>query len=204
MNLNIPDFTMAFNCKDPLGLQLLVSDEEMSSLDDDLRPIFVRGMDCPVEDCKGKPYTSINTLWSHWKKIHREKVQLYKCEVIKSDNHMCTFKSIQIGEIRKHQIKVHKLKSTELKITKELVSNTKYIAPREARCPKKGSSLNVSAREQAAIERHSRPILGQIHSGNNVNRDESVALSELTKNGEIRYKATIVQKAHWKPNPKRK
>ena len=67
---------MAFGSKDPLGLalELEVSDEELSTLDDDLRPDFVQGMECPVGACKGKnQYNSINISWKHWKRVHREK-----------------------------------------------------------------------------------------------------------------------------------
>ena len=56
---------MAFGSKDPLGLdlELEVSNEKLSTLDDDLRPDFVQGMECPVGACKGKSqYNSINTL----------------------------------------------------------------------------------------------------------------------------------------------
>ena len=58
---------MAFGSKDPLGLELQVdvSDDDLSSLDDDLRPPFQPNMTCPVEQCGQRKYISLNTLWKH-------------------------------------------------------------------------------------------------------------------------------------------
>ena len=59
---------------DPLGLEmdLYVDENDLDSLDDDLRPPFVHGMASPVTACLDKPYNSINTMWKHWKKVHRQ------------------------------------------------------------------------------------------------------------------------------------
>ena len=72
---------MAFGSKAPLGLELLVDvfDDDLSLLDDDLRPPFQPNMACPVKQYGQRKYISLNTLWKHWKKVHREKVPLYRC-----------------------------------------------------------------------------------------------------------------------------
>ena len=64
--------TMSTRSKDPLGLELElnVTEDDLDSLDYDLRPPLVCGMPCPVLACSAKPYQSINTIWKHWKKVH--------------------------------------------------------------------------------------------------------------------------------------
>lgn len=196
---------MAFGSKDPLGLELHidVSDEELNSLDDDLRPIFQHNMACPVEQCGNKGYVSINTLWKHWKKVHREKVPLYRC-LFQKDDGLCTFFSTQVGDVRKHNIKKHKLDISTMKIHKELVHNIKYISPGDAKCPKRASSLNTDGRDTAAAERRDRPVLNEIKSGPNVNRDESVTITKRSRHGQTEYKAHVFQKKHWKPHINKK
>ena len=127
---------MAFRNKDPLGLELdlMVTEDDVDSLDDDLRPEFRSGMSCPVAACEGKPYTSLNTLWKHWKKYHREKIPLFKC-MYPVTNGICSFSSTEVGDVRK--LYLHKHKSREdMKIHRELVPNKKYIPPGEHKCPK--------------------------------------------------------------------
>ena len=76
---------MAFRSKNPLGLELdvevHVSENELMTIDDDLKPTFVKGMSCTVSQCEGRTFDSINTLWKYWKRVHRQKVALYKCAV---------------------------------------------------------------------------------------------------------------------------
>lgn len=196
---------MAFGSKDPLGLELQVdvSDDDLSSLDEDLRPPFQPNMTCPVKQCGERKYISINTLWKHWKKVHREKVPLYRCMFQKTDG-LCSFFSTQVGDVRKHNVKAHKLDSTKWKINTELVHIIKYISPGDAKCPKRPTSLNTQGRDAAAAERRARPVLNEIKPGPNVKRDEKVTVTKRTRHGETVYKAHVYQKEHWKPKFNRK
>ena len=195
---------MAFGSRDPLCLELdiNVSENEMSSIDDDLRPTFYPGMSCPVDSCHGKSYQSINTLWKHWKKIHREKVPLFKC-TFQLTNGLCGFVSTDVGVVRKHHLKNHK-QHEYMKISKEIVVNKKFISPGDAKCTKKPRNLNVNGRDAAAAERRSQPVVGNIQIGNSVNRDKSVILTERTIHGQVQYKAYTYMKKHWQPKFQRK
>lgn len=196
---------MSSRSKDPLGLELnlYADDSDLDSLDDDLRPPFVHGMACPVVACLNKPYYSINTMWKHWKKVHRQFIPLFKCLHQKTDG-LCGLTATVVGTVRKHCTNIHKLEPAKWNISKEMILNKNYIPPGDMKCPKRASSINIAGREAAAAERHSRPVLGQIHSGENVNRDESVTLTKRTVKGQTQYKAHVVQKPHWKPHPHRK
>ena len=195
---------MAFQSKDPLGLEmdveLHVSENELMAIDDDLRPTFVKGMSCTVPQCEGRAFNSINTLWKHWKRVHRQKVALYQCEV----QGPCNFSSTDIGQVRKHQVKNHQLNNTKFQITMDMVINNKYISPGDARCPKKCSNLNTCGRDEAAASRRALPVVNKVKSGNNVNRDECVQVRESTVNGITKYHTHITRKHHWKPNPNRR
>lgn len=196
---------MSTRPKDPLGLELEfnVTEDDLDSLDYDLRPPFHCGMSCPVIACSDKPYQSINTIWKHWKKVHRQFIPLFKC-LHQKESGLCGFTASVVGTVRKHSVNMHKLEPAKWNITKVMVLNKNYIPPEDSKCPKRASSLDVKGREAAAAERHSRPILGSIQTGDNVNRDESVTLTKRTIKGQIEYKAHVVQKPHWKPNPHRK
>ena len=108
--------------------------------------------------------------------MHRQKVALYKC-VFQGP---CNFLSIDVGQVRKHQVKNHQLDNTNLQITMDMVTNSKYIAPGEARCPLESSNLNTCGRDEAAASHHALPVLNEIKTGNNVNRDETVHVREST------------------------
>lgn len=193
---------MPTRSKDPLSveLELHVIEDDLDSLDYDLRPPFVCGMPCPVIACSDKPYKSINTIWKHWKKVHRQFIPLFKC-LHQKDSGLCGFTASVVGTVRKHGVNMYKLEPAKWNITKVMVLNKNYIPPGDSKCPKRASSLDIKGRETAAAERHSRPILGSIQTGENVNRDESMMLTKRTVKGQTEYKAHVVQKPHWKPNP---
>ena len=92
-----------------------------------------KGMSCTVSQCEGRTFDSINTLWKYWKHVHRQKVALFKCGV----QGPCNFSSKDVGQVRKHQLKNHQLVNTKFQITMVMITNSKYIASGEARCPKK-------------------------------------------------------------------
>ena len=85
-----------------------------------------------------------------------------------------------------------------------MILNNNFIPHGDMKCPKRASCIDVEGREAAAAEPHTRPILGHIQNGNNVNMDEPVTLTKGTIKGQTEYKAHIVQKSQWKPNPHRK
>ena len=101
---------------------------------------------------------------------------------------------------------MHKLKlnTAECRIQSEIVINTKWISPGEAKCPKRSSGLNVEGREKAEKERHSLPVLREIQTGNNVNRDETVTLHSSEHHGHKVYEAKIHRKPQRKPHSHRK
>ena len=125
--LLLSDFLMAFHSKDPLGLELdvevHVSENELMAIDEDLRPTFVKGMSCTVSQCEGRTFNSVNTLWKHWKRVHRQRVALYKCGL----QGPCNFSSTDVGQVRKHQTKNHQLDTTKFQITMDMVTNSEYM-----------------------------------------------------------------------------
>ena len=112
--------SMAFGSKDPLGLELdiRVPDEDISSLDSDLRPEFVEGMNCNVPGCSSRSFNSVNTLWKHWKKVHRGTIPLFRCSA-------CSFKAGDSNLIKKHAKSVHKASLDKSNI--EVVIRTIYL-----------------------------------------------------------------------------
>ena len=186
---------MAFGSKDPLGLELdiRVPDEDISSLDSDLRPDFVEGMNCNVPGCSSRSFNSINTLWKHWKKVHRGTIPLFRCSA-------CSFKAGDSNLIKKHAKSVHKASLDKSNIEVVMVENKNYIPPNGALCPKKGTKLDVTRREEAAKERHSRPVLGEVKaSGSNVNRDDDLRMVESNIKGHSLFKFKCTPKPLWKP-----
>ena len=86
----------------------------------------------------------------------------------------------------------------------DMVTNSKYIAPGEARCLKKCSNLNTCGKDEAAASHHALLVLNEIKTGNNVIRDETVHVRESTVNEVTSYNAYISRKVHWKLNSNRR
>ena len=76
----------------------------------------------------------------------------------------------------------------------DMVTNSKYIAPADAICPKKCSNLNTYGRDEAAASRRALPLVNEIKTGKNVNRDECVQFRESTVNGVTKYHTHISRK----------
>ncbi|MEW8548367.1 MAG: hypothetical protein AB2693_33095 [Candidatus Thiodiazotropha sp.] len=180
-----------------MGLELHVKDDELSALDDDLRPDFYIGMSCPVAECGNRSYNSINTLWKHWKKVHRERIPIFKC-IQNLSNGLCAFTSTEIGDVRKHHLKKHS--KLEIKIHREMALNTKHIPARDAKCPKRPKNLDAAGRDEAAETRHKQPCLLEDKAGPITTRDEGYTLTKRTVNGVTEYKAHTYVKKHWQPS----
>ena len=75
----------------------------MTTLDNDLRLVFVSGTNCAISACDCRSFNSINTTWKHLEKVHKEKVPLFKRIIQKTDG-LCSFTSTQVGDVRKHII----------------------------------------------------------------------------------------------------
>ena len=184
--------------KDRFGLELdiRVPDEEISFLDSDLWPEFVEGMNCNMTGCSSRSFNSINTLWKHWLKVHRGNIPLFKCST-------CSFKAGDCNLVNKHARSTHKVSLDKTDIEVVVVENNNYIPLNGALCPKKRSKLDETRREEAAKERHYRPVLGGVKvSGSIVNRDDylRMVLSNIKGNSIFKFKCT--SKPLWKPKKK--
>ena len=81
-----------------------------------------------------------------------------------------SFKAGDCNLVKKHARSANKVSLDKTNIEVVLVENKKYIPPNDALCPKKGSKLDETKREEAAKERHSRAVLSEVKaSGSNVN-----------------------------------
>lgn len=163
------------NTRDPLGLEIMVtvSDDELDTIDQDLRPEFVSGMACPVPGCGDTTFTSFCGVLKHWKKYHRSMTRLYQCGFQKGTN-QCTYRTPIRSLVVKHKEK----HSGEVVFTSELVENKNYRHPGECKCPKRGSSLNVTGRELAQQERlRITPVTSNLQPTTYNCRDETIIYS---------------------------
>ena len=110
--------------------------------------------------------------------MHHQKVALYKCGV----QGPCNFSSTDVGQVRKHQTKNQQLDTTKFKKPMDMVLNTKHIAPGQARRLKKCSNLNSCGQDEAATSHHALPVLNEIKTCNNVNRDKTIHVRKSTVN----------------------
>ena len=99
-----------------------------------------------------------------------------------------------------HAKSVHKVSLEKSTTAVIMVENKNYLPPGEALCPKKRSSINDAKRQEAAEERRSRPVLGEVKAeGSNINRDEDLRMVETNIEGQSVIQFKHVPKPLWKP-----
>ena len=129
-------------------VEISVADQELRSLDDDLRPIFQPGSTCTVPQCGPKQYASHNTFTSHWKKFHTKTVNIFKCE-------MCCFRNINKSQITRHYKLFHHIQEHQLVTLTDRVActqehNKNFTDPGNSLCFKVDKK---SAKEKASTKR---------------------------------------------------
>jgi hypothetical protein len=127
-------------------LEVNVSDQEVESLNDDLRMEWPdEGMSCPVLGCPNAAhhFRNLNNYVSHFNRFHRKKIMLYNCP-------LCKAKDTKRTEIVRHFRKAHKNKHMG-PILSNAVKNAKYVDPGSFRIPKK--RIHRDERENAKQQR---------------------------------------------------
>ena len=104
-------------------LDILVSEQEMATLDEDLRPIWEDGgMICPANGC----HTFLRTYSlcrKHWAEIHENMVTMYTCEAIQE----CRFTASRRNRVVRHIRKLHL--SKQRVVGRKVIRNRTYKDP---------------------------------------------------------------------------
>ena len=99
-------------------LDILVSEQEMATLDEDLRPIWEDGgMICPANGCHTFRRT-YSLCRKHWAEIHEKMVTMYTCEAIQE----CRFTASRRNQVVRHKLHLSKQPVVESKVFR----NRKY------------------------------------------------------------------------------
>ena len=76
-------------------------DDEEDTLNEDKENLiefyYSKGMDCPIDECTKKDFTSKKNYWRHWNERHRESNVSYKCAIA-----FCPAECRRRGDMRVH------------------------------------------------------------------------------------------------------
>lgn len=102
---------------------------------------------CTVTACGAHVYKSINSLWRHWKDLHRRLVRHFRCPSFH-------YHHVHKEDAGRHLRNKHHLsppEASEAVATLESVahSNVKYVEPSGALCPKRRQGIHDEEREEA-------------------------------------------------------
>ena len=104
-------------------LDILVSEQEMATLDEDIRPIWEEGgMICPADGCHSFLRT-YSLCRKHWAEVYEKMVTMYTCEAIQE----CRFTTSRRNRVVRHIRKIHLSKQPV--VGSKVTRNRKYQDP---------------------------------------------------------------------------